>query len=91
MGVTTRRKEDRVASTNGAGAASVSPELRDPRLKAFALPRFERDALLRFERAALLRIAVTAAPIAFGLDRFFSVMVDGPTYLWQRSRTRFHL
>jgi hypothetical protein len=29
----------------------------------------------------LLRIAFTAAPIAFGLDKFFNVMVDWPIYL----------
>ena len=29
----------------------------------------------------LLRIAFTAAPIAFGLDKFFNVMVDWPLYL----------
>jgi len=29
----------------------------------------------------LLRIAFTAAPIAFGLDKFFNVMVDWPVYL----------
>jgi uncharacterized membrane protein YphA (DoxX/SURF4 family) len=29
----------------------------------------------------LLRIAFTVAPIAFGLDKFFNVMVDWPIYL----------
>ena len=29
----------------------------------------------------LLRIAFTVAPIAFGLDKFFNVLVDWPTYL----------
>jgi uncharacterized membrane protein YphA (DoxX/SURF4 family) len=29
----------------------------------------------------LLRIAFTVAPIAFGLDKFFNVMVDWPQYL----------
>jgi len=29
----------------------------------------------------LLRLAFTVAPIAFGLDKFFDVMVDWPQYL----------
>jgi uncharacterized membrane protein YphA (DoxX/SURF4 family) len=28
-----------------------------------------------------MRLAFTVAPIAFGLDKFFNVMVDWPTYL----------
>jgi uncharacterized membrane protein YphA (DoxX/SURF4 family) len=38
-----------------------------------------RDA--RYQAFALLRVAFTVAPIAFGLDKFFNVMVDWPTYL----------
>jgi uncharacterized membrane protein YphA (DoxX/SURF4 family) len=38
-----------------------------------------RDA--RFQAFALLRLAFTAAPIAFGLDKFFNIMVDWPRYL----------
>ena len=38
-----------------------------------------RDA--RYQAFMLLRIAFTAAPIAFGLDKFFNVMVDWPVYL----------
>jgi uncharacterized membrane protein YphA (DoxX/SURF4 family) len=56
---------DRAASADGVGAAAVSAGLSDPRYQAFAL----------------LRIAFTVAPIAFGLDKFFNVMVDWPTYL----------
>jgi hypothetical protein len=29
----------------------------------------------------LMRVAFTVAPIAFGLDKFFNVMVDWPQYL----------
>ncbi len=55
-----------VASTNGAGAATVGrPDWSDARYQAFAL----------------LRVAFTVAPIAFGLDKFFNVMVDWPIYL----------
>jgi uncharacterized membrane protein YphA (DoxX/SURF4 family) len=35
----------------------------------------------RYQAYALLRIAFTVAPIAFGVDKFFNVMVDWPTYL----------
>jgi uncharacterized membrane protein YphA (DoxX/SURF4 family) len=38
-----------------------------------------RDA--RYQAFALLRLAFTVAPIAFGLDKFFNVMVDWPVYL----------
>jgi uncharacterized membrane protein YphA (DoxX/SURF4 family) len=35
----------------------------------------------RYQAFTLLRIAFTVAPIAFGLDKFFNVMVDWPIYL----------
>src|SRR4051812_49861751 len=38
-----------------------------------------RDA--GYQAFILLRIAFTVAPIAFGLDKFFNVMVDWPNYL----------
>ena len=38
-----------------------------------------RDA--RYQAYAMLRLAFTVAPIAFGLDKFFEVMVDWPIYL----------
>ena len=44
---------------------SASADWRDPRYQAFAL----------------MRLAFTVAPIAFGLDKFFNVMVDWPVYL----------
>ncbi|HEY6780514.1 MAG TPA: DoxX family membrane protein [Thermoleophilaceae bacterium] len=47
------------------GANNGVADWRDPRYQAFAL----------------LRIAFTVAPIAFGLDKFFNLMVDWPTYL----------
>jgi uncharacterized membrane protein YphA (DoxX/SURF4 family) len=47
------------------GAAAVRHDLRDPRYQAFAL----------------LRLAFCVAPIAFGLDKFFDILVDWPTYL----------
>ena len=42
-------------------------------------PADRHDA--RYQAYALLRLAFTAAPIAFGLDKFFNVMVDWPVYL----------
>ena len=38
-----------------------------------------RDA--RYQAFALLRLAFTVAPIAFGVDKFFNVMVHWPNYL----------
>jgi DoxX len=38
-----------------------------------------RDA--RYQAFALLRLAFTVAPIAFGLDKFFNVLVHWPNYL----------
>jgi hypothetical protein len=38
-----------------------------------------RDA--GYQAYALLRLAFTVAPIAFGLDKFFNVLVDWPIYL----------
>jgi uncharacterized membrane protein YphA (DoxX/SURF4 family) len=35
----------------------------------------------RYQAYALMRLALTIAPIAFGLDKFFNVMVDWPVYL----------
>jgi uncharacterized membrane protein YphA (DoxX/SURF4 family) len=35
----------------------------------------------RYQAFALLRLGFTVAPIAFGLDKFFNVLVDWPIYL----------
>jgi uncharacterized membrane protein YphA (DoxX/SURF4 family) len=50
---------------SGTGTGTIAADLRDPRYQAFAL----------------LRVAFCVAPIAFGVDKFFNVMVDWPTYL----------
>ena len=50
---------------NATGARAARAGWRDPRYQAFAL----------------MRLAFTVAPIAFGLDKFFNVMVDWPVYL----------
>ena len=56
---------DRAPSDNGGELAAGHVDRRDPRYQAFAL----------------LRLAFTVAPIAFGVDKFFNVMVDWPIYL----------
>jgi uncharacterized membrane protein YphA (DoxX/SURF4 family) len=43
------------------------------------LPADWRDA--RYQAFALLRLAFTVAPIAFGIDKFFNVLVHWPNYL----------
>ena len=44
-----------------------------------ATAEVNRDA--GYQAFMLLRLAFTVAPIAFGLDKFFDVMVDWPQYL----------
>jgi uncharacterized membrane protein YphA (DoxX/SURF4 family) len=61
-------------------AAATRPiPLPDRTHAASAAPADWRDA--RFQAYALLRLAFTVAPIAFGVDKFFNVMVDWPKYL----------
>ena len=56
---------ERVSPVTAGEAAVAAADRHDPRYQAFLL----------------LRIAFTVAPIAFGLDKFFNVLVDWPTYL----------
>jgi hypothetical protein len=61
---------DQVASPSGrnvvgGNVVGARADWRDPRYQAFAL----------------MRLVFTVAPIAFGLDKFFNVMVDWPIYL----------
>jgi uncharacterized membrane protein YphA (DoxX/SURF4 family) len=35
----------------------------------------------RFQAYSLLRVGFAVAPVVFGLDKFFNVLVDWPTYL----------
>jgi uncharacterized membrane protein YphA (DoxX/SURF4 family) len=55
----------RIARSDAGATAVASADWSDPRYQAFAL----------------MRLAFTVAPIAFGLDKFFNVMVDWPQYL----------
>ena len=56
---------ERVSPATAGEAAVAAADRHDPRYQAFLL----------------LRIAFTVAPIAFGLDKFFNVLVDWPQYL----------
>src|SRR5690349_11594056 len=58
-------RRGRAAPVNGGVASVETADWRDARYQAFSL----------------LRIAFTVAPIAFGLDKFFNVLVDWPIYL----------
>jgi hypothetical protein len=60
-----RPRYEPTESTSGNGVATGRADWRDPRYQAFAL----------------MRLAFTVAPIAFGLDKFFNVLVDWPKYL----------
>jgi uncharacterized membrane protein YphA (DoxX/SURF4 family) len=53
------------AVAHHATAATAKADWRDPRYQAFAL----------------LRLTFTIAPIAFGIDKFFNIMVYWPKYL----------
>src|SRR3954468_24178232 len=57
---------------------SSSPPSGSPKGVAAAVNRW-RDA--RYQAFALMRLTFTVAPIAFGIDKFFNVMVDWPNYL----------
>jgi len=56
---------EHAASSNNGNATLARADWRDPRYQAFAL----------------MRLAFVVAPIAFGLDKFFNVLVDWPQYL----------
>jgi len=58
-------RSGRIPSSNGVGRSIAPADWHDGRYQAFML----------------MRLAFTVAPIAFGLDKFFNVMVDWPIYL----------
>jgi uncharacterized membrane protein YphA (DoxX/SURF4 family) len=69
MAATTSRahalRQHPAGSANGGRVEVAHADWRDPRYQAFAL----------------MRLAFTVAPIAFGLDKFFNIMVHWPDYL----------
>jgi uncharacterized membrane protein YphA (DoxX/SURF4 family) len=66
-----------MASTEALRSRSLDAGRADKAQAAYAADW--RDA--RYQSYMLLRIAFTVAPIAFGVDKFFNVMVDWPKYL----------
>ena len=64
-GHTAAERRGRVTPLNGTGKSVVRTDWHDARYQAYVL----------------MRLAFTIAPIAFGLDKFFNVMVDWPVYL----------
>jgi len=65
MATTTHPHRRTAFDRAAASAGDRSADWRDPRYQAFAL----------------MRLAFTVAPIAFGVDKFFNVMVHWPNYL----------
>jgi uncharacterized membrane protein YphA (DoxX/SURF4 family) len=62
-------RPDHAPSSGPAGSAAVAR----PAASSWSDPRYQAYALLR--------IAFAAAPIAFGVDKFFNVLVHWPNYL----------
>jgi hypothetical protein len=60
-----RSEYEHAASSNNGSVTPPAADWGDARYQAFAL----------------LRLAFTVAPIAFGLDKFFNVLVHWPNYL----------
>jgi uncharacterized membrane protein YphA (DoxX/SURF4 family) len=58
-------KYEHAVPSTNGNANAARADWRDPRYQAFAL----------------MRLAFVVAPIAFGIDKFFNVMVDWPQYL----------
>ena len=62
----------------------MSTTLETPRATTTRLEEAKTGSQLhdaRYQAYLLLRIGFTAAPILFGLDKFFNVLVDWPKYL----------
>ena len=59
--------------------ATLDPRAPATELSASFAQRLKGDPA--YQAFVLLRIAFTVAPIAFGLDKFFNVMVDWEGYL----------
>lgn len=59
--------------------ATLDPRAQAPELPASFAARLKGDPA--YQAFLLLRIAFTVAPIVFGLDKFFNVLVDWEGYL----------
>jgi uncharacterized membrane protein YphA (DoxX/SURF4 family) len=76
----TDTKESSMAATRGQQPTSRSGHAASLNDGSVSVERANlRDA--RYQAFMLLRLAFTVAPIAFGLDKFFNVLVDWPIYL----------
>jgi uncharacterized membrane protein YphA (DoxX/SURF4 family) len=60
-------------------STTATLEPREVRLPSTFVERLKGDPA--YQAFLLLRIAFTVAPIVFGLDKFFNVLVDWETYL----------
>jgi uncharacterized membrane protein YphA (DoxX/SURF4 family) len=60
-------------------ATAARPTAVEPAVNGGVRHADRHDA--RYQAFLLLRIGLTVAPIAFGLDKFFNVLVDWPSYL----------
>jgi uncharacterized membrane protein YphA (DoxX/SURF4 family) len=61
----TSLRSPRPVTSTNGSGQVAAADWRDPRYQAFVL----------------LRVGFTAAPILFGLDKFFNILVDWPQYL----------
>jgi hypothetical protein len=68
----------KVSTTLHQSSSSIEPPVRADRGEPKPGPRW-RDS--RYQAYLLLRLGFTAAPIAFGLDKFWNQMVYWPQYL----------
>ena len=57
--------QQQAVTLNGGAVVTGRGDYSDPRYQAFLL----------------MRVAFTVAPIVFGLDKFFNILVDWPVYL----------
>jgi hypothetical protein len=76
----TDTKESSMAAIRGQQPTPRSGHAASLKVGSVSVERGNlRDA--RYQAFMLLRLAFTVAPIAFGLDKFFNVLVDWPIYL----------
>ena len=80
-----RRRADQAPNRRARGLTNQGDTMESaalpgtPGTPSRALPLLRGDA--GYQAFLMLRIAFAVAPIAFGLDKFFNVMVDWPQYL----------
>src|SRR3954451_9192229 len=84
------RKESRAAVTNAPGPGTKEHVMGATKLRSSTSNWESLDGATdvrhdlnhpRYQAFALMRLAFPVAPIAFGLDKFFNILVDWPTFL----------